>query len=287
MSETNYYQLDDIRERMKAAPDGIENKEFLNELIDMNHFGNLRRVEHQDVYRKHMSQMGLGPRYENWHDYVRCSVCDKVATMKCPDTDVKYCSEECYQMIAGKRKIEEGSIDRDNIKFNCMGIKTFDVSSKTWSKMGWVETYLEISDEVEEIHIDQDPDIFQAVLNVIIYNNPPLPSNYRYREIVQALNYFMVDIPEFERVDVTAHHSGELFSITGTPITANTPNMVIVKISEYSGTIGFFVVNTKASHAEFNLPKLEAYRRELGTIMRINKIKEHIKTKIAPYYFLT
>jgi hypothetical protein len=223
-AETSYAQLDDIRGRMKAAPVGDEgNKAFLNELINMNHFGDLRRVPHTDMWKKHLGELGLQNKYDNWYGHVSCAVCKTPATLKCPESGTMFCSETCYETIAGKdgdakrKKNDDDEDDEDDddddaefrakfryayAQFNCRNVQTFIVSASTWMAMPYFVDLLKatgdelVDQESGNIYfpiLDHNPETFNGVLDVIKYSAPPPPSGST--KVVAALNEFRV--PQF------------------------------------------------------------------------------------------
>lgn len=105
-SQSNRKQLDEIAIRMKAAADGIENKEFLNELIRMNHFGDLKRVKHQQLWKTDLARHGVMPEYEDWSGTINTSICSL-----CRDTTFRMCSlcktPLCGNPCLGKHKCQK------------------------------------------------------------------------------------------------------------------------------------------------------------------------------------
>jgi hypothetical protein len=212
---------------MKAAPVGDEgNKAFLNELIDMNHFGDLRRVPHTDMWKKHLGELGLQNKYDNWYGHVSCAVCSvcavcsATATLKCSESGTMFCSKACYETIAGKdgdakRKKDNDEDDEDDedaefrakfrtsyAHFNCRNVQTFIVSASTWMAMPYFVDLLKATgDELVDQEsgniifpiLDHNPETFNGVLDVIKYSAPPPPSGST--KVVAALNEFRV--PQF------------------------------------------------------------------------------------------
>ena len=73
-SKTSQQDLQEIKQEMLAAEDTYDNIQFINRLIDMNHFGDLTKVPNDDLLQKELEKRGLPhQKYVNWKNYLRCS----------------------------------------------------------------------------------------------------------------------------------------------------------------------------------------------------------------------
>jgi hypothetical protein len=150
-----------------------------------------------------------------------CSVCATKATLVCPESGTMFCSESCYETIAGKngggdakRKKEDDDDEDDEdaqfrarfrtsyAHFNCRSVQTFVVSASTWMAMPYFVDMLKATgDELVDPEkpgniifpiLDHDPETFNEVLNVIKYSTPPPESTKNRYRLIAALNEFGV-----------------------------------------------------------------------------------------------
>jgi len=84
--------------------------------------------------------------------------------------------------------------------FNCRGIQTFIVSDTLWMSIPYFvdiasDCYEELTNEKGDLVfpiLNHDPEIFNEVLNVIKYNNPPSAKTKNRYRVIATLNEFRV-----------------------------------------------------------------------------------------------
>lgn len=109
-------------------------------------------------------------------------------------------------MSAKKRKY--AAIDDDeNIEFICRGQQSFVLTKLLWQHIPWVTDMLDASTlDPRIISVDDDPVVFNEMLNVIKYGRHPSLTNDRYKDILCTLHYYGVDIP---KIDIVVEPVGE------------------------------------------------------------------------------
>lgn len=213
-------------------------------------------------------------------EYIKCRTCrsnhPKYTLSNIQDDRIRYCNQDCLlqdkfgtMLVAGRNKRKLGlDIETRHIKVNCLGLEEFTIGPTTWQRIGYIsqlmsfeqEEQASLQDENGAFMLDQDPDVFRAILNIVIYGRFVIPNKLTYSAIISGMTYLLVDkdvISPEARSSIIEVLSEERYTIkllvTGTPMTKKQAESEVV-IIEWDGAkrVFFYKKNRDNNKTEFH-----------------------------------